>query len=108
MRNRPDGFVVAETGNETTVDDLEDASFTFDGSIGALIEKATHVPVPLRRARFSGTFSSGTWELMRLAGTHNYILTGGLVSPSGQVGSTIQLGHELATATRTATFQTFL
>ena len=51
MRNRPDGFVVAETRNETTVDDLEDASFTFDGSIGGLIEKATHVPVPLRRAR---------------------------------------------------------
>ena len=40
MRNRPDGFVVAETRNETTVDDLEDASFTFDGSIGSLIEKA--------------------------------------------------------------------
>jgi len=51
MRNRADGFVVAETRNETTVDDLEDASFTFDGSIGGLIEKATHVPVPLRRAR---------------------------------------------------------
>ena len=47
MRNRPDGFVVAETRNETTVDNLEDASFTFDGSIGGLIEKATHVPVPL-------------------------------------------------------------
>jgi len=32
MRNRPDGLVVAETRNETAVDDLEDASFTFDGS----------------------------------------------------------------------------
>jgi len=41
MRNRPDGFVVAETRNETTVDDLEDAFFTFDGSIGG--------PVLLRR-----------------------------------------------------------
>jgi hypothetical protein len=51
MRNRPDGFVVAETRNETTGDDLEDASFRFDGSIGSLIEKATHVPIPLRRAR---------------------------------------------------------
>jgi len=51
MRNRPDGFVVAETRNETTVDDLEDASFAFDGSMGSLIEKATHIPVPLRRAR---------------------------------------------------------
>src|SRR5438132_500039 len=46
MRNRPDGFVVAETRNETTVDDLEDASYTFDGSIGGLIEKARHAPVP--------------------------------------------------------------
>jgi hypothetical protein len=44
----PRWFVVAETRNEKTVDDLEDASFTFDGSIGSLIEKATHVPVPLR------------------------------------------------------------
>jgi hypothetical protein len=48
MRNCADGFVVAEARNETTVDDLEDASFNFDGSIGSLIEKATHVPVPLR------------------------------------------------------------
>jgi hypothetical protein len=41
---------------------------------------------------FSGTFSSGTWDLVTLAnGTHDYILTGGLVSPSGQVGATIQL-----------------
>jgi hypothetical protein len=51
MRNRPDGFVVAETRNETTVDDLEDASFTFDGSIGSLIEKATHVPIPVFRKK---------------------------------------------------------
>ena len=42
MRNRPDGFVVAKTRNETTVADLGDASFTFDSSIGSLIEKATH------------------------------------------------------------------
>ena len=48
MGNGPDGFVVAEARNETTVDDLEDASFTFDGSIGSLIEKATHLPVTLR------------------------------------------------------------
>jgi len=51
MRNRPDGFVVAETRNQTTVDDFEDASFTFHGSISSLIEKATDVAVPLRRAR---------------------------------------------------------
>jgi hypothetical protein len=41
---------------------------------------------------FSGTFSSATWDLTTLAnGTHVYTLTGGLVSPSGQVGATIQL-----------------
>ena len=48
MRNRPDSFVVTEARNETTVDHLEDTSFTLDGSIGSLIETAAHVPVPLR------------------------------------------------------------
>jgi hypothetical protein len=41
---------------------------------------------------FSGTFTSAKWDLTTLAnGTHVYTLTGGLVSPSGQVGATIQL-----------------
>jgi hypothetical protein len=41
---------------------------------------------------FSGTFSSGTWELVTLAnGTHNYILTAGVVNASGQVAATTQL-----------------
>jgi hypothetical protein len=41
---------------------------------------------------FSGTFSSAKWDLTTLAnGTHIYTLTGGLVSPSGQIGATIQL-----------------
>ena len=41
---------------------------------------------------FSGTFSSANWDLTTLAnGTHVYTLTGGLVSPSGQVAATIQL-----------------
>ncbi len=41
---------------------------------------------------FSGTFSTAKWDLTTLAnGTHSYTLTGGLVSPSGQVGATIQL-----------------
>jgi len=41
---------------------------------------------------FSGTFTSGTWALVTLAnGTHNYILTAGLVSASGVVGATTQL-----------------
>jgi PEP-CTERM motif len=41
---------------------------------------------------FSGSFSSATWELVTLAnGTHNYVLTAGLVSASGQVGATTQI-----------------
>jgi hypothetical protein len=41
---------------------------------------------------FSGTFSSGTWELVTLDnGTHNYILTAGVMNASGQVAATTQL-----------------
>jgi hypothetical protein len=41
---------------------------------------------------FSGSFTSATWTLVTLAdGTHNYILTGALLSPSGQVGATTQI-----------------
>jgi hypothetical protein len=41
---------------------------------------------------FSGTFSSATWVLVTLAnGTHNYILTAGVVNASGQVAATTQL-----------------
>jgi hypothetical protein len=41
---------------------------------------------------FSGTFSSGTWELVTLAnGTHNYVLIAGLVDAGGHVGATVQL-----------------
>jgi PEP-CTERM motif len=41
---------------------------------------------------FSGTFGSGTWTLVTLAnGTHNYILTAGVVNATGQVGATTQL-----------------
>ena len=41
---------------------------------------------------FSGTFSSGTWELVTLAnGTHNYVLIAGLVDADGHVGATAQL-----------------
>jgi len=41
---------------------------------------------------FSGTFGSGTWELVTLAnGTHNYVLIAGLVDAGGHVGATAQL-----------------
>src|SRR5205809_7945374 len=50
MPDASDGFVVSETRHETTIDDLEDTSFVFDGSIGSLIENAAHLTVALRRA----------------------------------------------------------
>ena len=50
MRNGSDRFVVSETWHETPIDDLEDTSFVFDGSIGRLIENAAHLTVALRRA----------------------------------------------------------
>jgi PEP-CTERM motif len=41
---------------------------------------------------FSGSFSSGTWELVTLAnGTHNYVLIAGLIDAGGHVGATAQL-----------------
>jgi len=42
---------------------------------------------------FSGSFSDGaTWNLVTLAnGTHNYVLTGAVVSAGGQVGATTQI-----------------
>src|SRR5215831_17006529 len=50
IRNGPDRFVVSQTRHETTIDDLEDTSFVFDGCIGRLIENAAHLTVALRRA----------------------------------------------------------
>ena len=48
---------------------------------------------------FSGSFSSATWTLVTLEnGTHNYILSGGLVDPSGQVGAATQITINTGTA----------
>ena len=58
MRNSPDRFVVSQTRYETTIDNLEDASFVFDGSIGRLIENAAHLTVALRRA-FAAVHAGG-------------------------------------------------
>ena len=33
--NGPDGFIVPKARHQTTIEDLEDASFAFDGSIGS-------------------------------------------------------------------------
>ena len=41
---------------------------------------------------FSGTFSSATWTLQRLAnGTNNYVLIGAVMGSNGQVGATSKL-----------------
>src|SRR6266705_3702243 len=40
--NGPDGFVVPEARHQTTIEDLEDASFAIDGSICSLIQNAAH------------------------------------------------------------------
>src|SRR5215472_266320 len=50
MCNGSDGFVVSQAKQQTTIDDLEDAPFVFDGSIGSLIENAAHLTVALGRA----------------------------------------------------------
>jgi hypothetical protein len=51
---------------------------------------------------FSGTFSSATWSLVTLAnGTHNYVLTAGLMSANGQMGATTQLTINPAKASST-------
>ena len=47
MRNGPGRFVVSEPRHETTIDDLEEASFVFDGVIGSLIENTAHLTVAL-------------------------------------------------------------
>ena len=48
--NGPDGFIVPEARHQTTIEDLEDASFAFDGSIGSLIQNAAHLAVAFGRA----------------------------------------------------------
>src|SRR5215472_3967022 len=50
MCNGSDGFVVSEAQHQATIDDVEDAPFVFDSSMGSLIENAAHVMVALRRA----------------------------------------------------------
>src|SRR5215813_4060513 len=50
MGDCPNGLVVAKAQHKTAVQDFEDTTFLFDGSIGTLIEDAAHVTVALRRA----------------------------------------------------------
>ncbi len=60
--NGPDGFIVPEARHQTTIEDLEDASFAFDGSIGSLIQNAAHLAVAiavLRSGRKNTSVSMG-------------------------------------------------
>jgi len=45
VQNDPDQVTEAMSKDETTIDDLEDAAFVFDGGIGTLIENAAHLTV---------------------------------------------------------------
>ena len=49
VRNGSDSLFVPEARYRTTIDDLEDSSFSFDCGVGSLIKKAPHVTVALRR-----------------------------------------------------------
>jgi hypothetical protein len=83
------GSVTFTTGAFATGDAQMGGTLAAGGTFQIMGNGTSGVPNGLI---FSGTFSSGTWTLVTLAnGTHNYILTAGLVNASGQVGSTTQL-----------------
>jgi hypothetical protein len=48
MRNRADGLLMSEARYRTTIDKLEDSSFSLDCGVGSLIEYSPHVAVALR------------------------------------------------------------
>ena len=50
MRNDPDGLIMSEARDATTIDNLEDTSFDFYSGVSRLIEQAPHVTVALRRS----------------------------------------------------------
>ena len=49
MGNRPDSLFVSQTRYRTTINNLENSSFSLDCGIGCLVENAPHVAVALRR-----------------------------------------------------------
>ena len=49
MGNRPDSLFVSQTRYRTTINNLENSSFSLDCGIGRLVENAPHVAVALRR-----------------------------------------------------------
>ena len=48
MGNRADRLFVPQTGYRAAIDDLEDRSLSFHGSVGRLIENSPHGTVALR------------------------------------------------------------
>jgi hypothetical protein len=84
------GSLTFSTGALTSGDLQTGATFATGGSFVITGNGTNGVP---NGVVFSGTFSGPvTWTMTPLAnGTHNYTLSGGLVSATGQVGATVQL-----------------
>jgi hypothetical protein len=84
------GSLTFSTGALTSGDLQTGATFATGGSFVITGNGTNGVP---NGVVFSGTFSGPvTWTMTPLAnGTHNYTLSGGLVSSTGQVGATVQL-----------------
>ena len=84
------GSLTFSTGALTSGNLQTGATFAAGGSFVITGNGTNGVP---NGVVFSGTFSGPlTWTMTPLAnGTHNYTLSGGLVSATGQVGATVQL-----------------
>src|SRR5437016_10049060 len=50
MGDGPDGLIVSEARDESTIDNLENGSFRLGCGVGTLIENASHVAVTFRGA----------------------------------------------------------
>ena len=46
MGNRPASLFVSQTGHRTTINNLENSSFSLDCGTGRLVENAPHVALP--------------------------------------------------------------
>jgi len=83
------GSVSFTTGAFTSGDAQHGGTFAAGGTFTITGNGSNGLP---NGVIFSGTFSSATWTMVTLeGGTHNYILSGALVAPNGQVGATTQI-----------------
>ena len=90
MGNGPDGLIVSQAWDRAAIHDLEDASFMFDGSIGSLIEKATHVPIPFGELgpEFTPALSSSPGHAPLLAGVARHrLVQNAPITPTNQVAA---------------------